>query len=70
MEAGFSKVSIVPVTYDPLGINAVLNYQRELGIPRAIAEIIMPTYRKHAEYQFRNILREDMSEMYMISLYA
>jgi SAM-dependent methyltransferase len=66
--AGFSSITIVPVNYDPLGIHAALNYQRELGIPREFAELIMPAYRRHAEYQFRDVTQADMSEMYLIAL--
>jgi SAM-dependent methyltransferase len=70
MAAGFSKISIVPATYDPFGEHAALNYMHELGIPPTASAIVMPDYRRYAEYQFRNISQDDMSEMYMIVFYA
>ena len=68
--SGFSFVAIEPINYDPLGMHAASNYQRELGIPDEFIDLIMPFYQAHAEFHFKDILINDMSEMYFISFHV
>lgn len=69
-KAGFQRVEITPANYDPIGLNSVRNYQRELRISEMIQTEVLKKYEIHAEHHFKEIDKLDATEMYFIALYA
>lgn len=69
-DAGFAGLTILPFTYDPLGLGAMANYLRELHVPDAAAAAFMPIYQRHAAHRFGAVSRDDMSEMYLLAFHA